>query len=247
VLINTASPGGSTGMTTNIMPSMTLGCGAMAGNITSDNVGPQHLINIKRLAYAVRTADEALKIPTEFKTEPVRPPAPQPVAVQPVAAQPVAAQPARIDRQTVTAAVERYLAQRGISVEGSGGAAPAPAPARVTSSVLANVTSEVVDRFLAARRGNPPTTAPPACPCEPQPAAAQPAGDGCGCGAPQNKPAAQPQPPAPEVVIADFVCENDVRTAIQKGKKIYTGPKTIVTPAARDLGEEHGVLVVAHR
>jgi hypothetical protein len=49
------------------------------------------------------------------------------------------------------------------------------------------------------------------------------------------------------VVISDFVCENDVRTAIQQHKKIYTGPKTIVTPAARDLGEEHGVLVAAER
>ena len=54
VLVNTPAPQGSTGITTNVFPSMTLGCGAVAGNITSDNVGPQHLINIKRLAYAVR-------------------------------------------------------------------------------------------------------------------------------------------------------------------------------------------------
>ena len=54
VLVNTPAPQGSTGITTNVFPSMTLGCGAMAGNITSDNVGPLHLINIKRLAYVVR-------------------------------------------------------------------------------------------------------------------------------------------------------------------------------------------------
>jgi acetaldehyde dehydrogenase (acetylating) len=30
---------------------MSLGCGAYAGNITSDNITPFHLINIKRLAY----------------------------------------------------------------------------------------------------------------------------------------------------------------------------------------------------
>jgi hypothetical protein len=30
---------------------MSLGCGAYAGNITSDNITPLHLINIKRLAY----------------------------------------------------------------------------------------------------------------------------------------------------------------------------------------------------
>lgn len=63
VLVNTAAPQGSTGITTNVFPSMTLGCGAAAGNITSDNVGPQHLYNIKRLAYVVRTPAEAFQTP----------------------------------------------------------------------------------------------------------------------------------------------------------------------------------------
>ncbi len=58
VLVNTSSPQGSVGISTNVQPSMTLGCGAMAGNITSDNVGPQHLINIKRIAWKVNKADE---------------------------------------------------------------------------------------------------------------------------------------------------------------------------------------------
>ena len=35
----------------------------------------------------------------------------------------------------------------------------------------------------------------------------------------------------------DFVCEDDVRRAIQKGEKIYTNARTIITPAARDMGE----------
>ena len=30
---------------------MTLGCGGWGGNITSDNISPRHLLNIKRLAY----------------------------------------------------------------------------------------------------------------------------------------------------------------------------------------------------
>ena len=50
VLVNTPAPQGSTGITTNVFPSMTLGCGAVAGNITSDNVGPHHLINMNQLA-----------------------------------------------------------------------------------------------------------------------------------------------------------------------------------------------------
>ena len=40
VLVNTPAPQGSTGITTGIEPSMTLGCGAIAGNSTGDNIGP---------------------------------------------------------------------------------------------------------------------------------------------------------------------------------------------------------------
>ena len=56
VVANTPTPKGSTGMTTNVFPAMTLGCGAVAGNSTSDNISPLHLINIKRLAYARETS-----------------------------------------------------------------------------------------------------------------------------------------------------------------------------------------------
>jgi hypothetical protein len=34
-----------------------------------------------------------------------------------------------------------------------------------------------------------------------------------------------------------FVCEDDVRQAIKDGRKILVGERTIITPAARDLGE----------
>src|SRR5579871_4275144 len=66
ILVNTPSPQGSTGITTNVFPSMTLGCGAPAGNSTSDNVGPLHLINIKRLAYVVRKPEEAFEMPLDY-------------------------------------------------------------------------------------------------------------------------------------------------------------------------------------
>jgi hypothetical protein len=33
---------------------MTLGCGGWGGNITSDNISPRHLLNIKRLAWELR-------------------------------------------------------------------------------------------------------------------------------------------------------------------------------------------------
>jgi ethanolamine utilization cobalamin adenosyltransferase len=35
----------------------------------------------------------------------------------------------------------------------------------------------------------------------------------------------------------DFVSEDDVKRAIQKGEKIYINARTIITPAARDIGE----------
>ena len=36
----------------------------------------------------------------------------------------------------------------------------------------------------------------------------------------------------------DFVSEDDVRHAFNKGEKIYVTAKTIITPSAKDLGEE---------
>ena len=54
--------------------------------------------------------------------------------------------------------------------------------------------------------------------------------------------AKKPEPPKPEVV--PFVSENDVRVAITKGQRIFVGPKTIITPSARDLASDHeGVLI----
>ncbi len=58
ICVNTSSTHGSVGMTTGVPPSMTLGCGTPGGNITSDNITPLHLINIKRLARETRPIDE---------------------------------------------------------------------------------------------------------------------------------------------------------------------------------------------
>jgi acetaldehyde dehydrogenase (acetylating) len=51
ILVNTPSTHGAIGFTTDLAPSLTLGCGASGGNMTSDNITPLHLINIKRLAF----------------------------------------------------------------------------------------------------------------------------------------------------------------------------------------------------
>ncbi len=54
LLVNTPGAQGGTGITTNLAPALTLGCGAMGGTATSDNVTPMHLLNIRRLAWGVR-------------------------------------------------------------------------------------------------------------------------------------------------------------------------------------------------
>lgn len=57
ILVNTPTALGATGATTNLAPSMTLGCGAKGGNATSDNIGPLNLIDRKRVAYGVKDVD----------------------------------------------------------------------------------------------------------------------------------------------------------------------------------------------
>jgi len=54
MVVNTPAPHGSVGHTTRLFPSMSLGCGTPGGNITSDNISPMHLLNVKRLAYERR-------------------------------------------------------------------------------------------------------------------------------------------------------------------------------------------------
>jgi len=159
VVVNSPSTIGAVGVTTNLQPSMTLGCGAMGGNVTSDNIGPMHLINIKRVAWEVRAMSEG-------KQE-------KHVAL-----------PANIDRETVARIVADFVANQPV-------AAAAPAPSA------------------------PAAPAPPA-------------------------------KPASAIKTVDFVSENDVRMARDRGEKIYIGPKTIITPAARDLAAENDILVMQH-
>jgi acetaldehyde dehydrogenase (acetylating) len=54
IIVNAGTTFGGIGATTAITPSLTLGCGSFGNNITSDNIGVQHLLNIKRMAYAIR-------------------------------------------------------------------------------------------------------------------------------------------------------------------------------------------------
>lgn len=182
ITVNTPTTHGAIGFSTALPPSMTLGCGSWGGNVTSDNVSPLHLMDIKRVA---------------FETRPVKSARPA-VSTQPVAANEPVGAGGKIDRQEIAAIVDRFLAGKRIE----------PAASPLPPSPV--IESEAGSMYTAPA---PPT--PPA-PRE------------------NNKPA----PPSNNGAKAvDFVSEEDVRRAIQKGEKIYITARTIITPAARDIGE----------
>ncbi len=58
LLVNTAGALGGVGATTGLQPALTLGCGAVGGSATSDNVGPLNLINIRRVACGLREVSD---------------------------------------------------------------------------------------------------------------------------------------------------------------------------------------------
>ena len=58
-LVNTPGALGGIGATTNLFPALTLGCGAVGGSSSSNNIGPLDLINIRRVAWGVRDVEGA--------------------------------------------------------------------------------------------------------------------------------------------------------------------------------------------
>jgi acetaldehyde dehydrogenase (acetylating) len=292
ICVNTSAVHGSIGYSTNLFPAMTLGCGAPGGNITSDNIGPQHLMNIKRIAWESRPVQHRT-VPAEerMSAADARPPDGGDVRVAAIAAdakeartganpesggmapsereavtvnsksgnqaqnKPVAAhtEPAakagariaysQLDRSRIAESVGRVLAERGI-VRGSGagltrqtptldgregtfgGSACVPigsAGTGVAASLPREIATEIANRFFRSHHNEVKQPGPSV------PALAE----------------APPRPPAgaPPAESCSFVSENDVRRALARSVKIFIGPKTIVTPAARDLGREHAVFV----
>jgi acetaldehyde dehydrogenase (acetylating) len=167
IVVNSPTTHGSIGLTTGLDPAMTLGCGGYGGNITSDNISPRHLLNIKRLAYELTPAASRLD--------------------KPRAAAPPAA--AGISAAALTRRIDAFLESRGYRAEAAvTAAAPKAAPAPAVST---------------------------------------------------SAPAAGSSPPL------DFVCEDDVRAALVAGRMLVISERAIVTPAARDLGEQHHLFSIA--
>lgn len=60
-VVNTPSTLGGIGASTSLMPSLTLGCGAIGGSATSENVGPLQLMNIKYVAYGRKEMEDIVE------------------------------------------------------------------------------------------------------------------------------------------------------------------------------------------
>jgi acetaldehyde dehydrogenase (acetylating) len=198
IIVNSPATHGSVGLSTGLDPAMTLGCGGYGGNITSDNISPRHLLNIKRLAYEVTPTvsrwDRPGNIPAlaasrvEAKAEPRRwadlPSLP-----------PRAPAPGGIEAAALSRRIDKFLSSRGFQP---------PTDAALHSSAASTDISVQSDFVRVSGRIHSEVDCPP----------------------------------------LDFVCEEDVRRAIQEGRKLSISERAIVTPAARDLGEQHRIFNV---
>jgi acetaldehyde dehydrogenase (acetylating) len=63
IVVNAMGTLGAIGLTTGVMPSLTLGAGGVGGSITGDNITTRHLFNIKRLAYELSAPPAAALVP----------------------------------------------------------------------------------------------------------------------------------------------------------------------------------------
>ena len=77
IAVNTMGTLGTIGLTTKVMPSLTLGSGGIGGSITGDNITVYHLFNVKRLAYETVAPPEAALRPGSVPTGPLFAPDPQ--------------------------------------------------------------------------------------------------------------------------------------------------------------------------
>jgi len=61
-LVNTPAALGGIGASTKLFPALTLGCGAVGGSSTSNNISPLDLINIRRVAWGTEEKTEKPKV-----------------------------------------------------------------------------------------------------------------------------------------------------------------------------------------
>ena len=227
ITVNTPTTHGAIGFSTALPPSMTLGCGSWGGNVTSDNVSPLHLLDIKRVAFEVRPVKSQRPV---VSASTVAAPAPAPAYSQAAAtsppAQPQATSAAgKINREDIAAIVDRFLAGRQPEQPASEARQQPQQSPRASSEIEVEAGSMYAGPGQGRQRqetrqpGNGGRSA-----AADSPRATSASTGNIAQSANGNK-------------TVDFVSEDDVRRAIQKGEKIYINAKTIITPAARDIGE----------
>ena len=113
ICVNTPTTHGSIGLTTGLDPAMTLGCGGFGGNITSDNISPKHLLNIKRVAYELRPAMASLQVPRVPNVPEVLGVLTSGAPALPKA--PARPQPDAISADALTSRIDQFLATRGLA------------------------------------------------------------------------------------------------------------------------------------
>src|SRR5215204_1841051 len=204
VVINSPTTHGAIGFSTDLPPSMTLGCGSWGGNVTSDNVSPIHLLDIKRVAFETkpagsqRSAVSGKSQISDFKLQ--------------SESQEPKTEAQRPKRAEIAAIVDKFLSQK---------LSDTPKTVERRESKIENQTVEDQSPKTEVRNeaSSPVKTI-----------------------IHELKPPAATNGATPSAV--DFVSENDVRQAFEKGEKIYVTAKTIITPAARDLGDEKEIFAV---
>jgi acetaldehyde dehydrogenase (acetylating) len=190
IVINSPTTHGAIGFSTDLSPSMTLGCGSWGGNVTSDNVSPIHLMDVKRVAFETKFVSRPLSVVSRLLQETKD-----------------KGQLTKDDRRKeIAAIVDKFLSQKLSET-------PKEANSE-TIRTIQNQKSEAqneIDSPVKTIIHELKTTS--------------------------EKNGANPKP-------VDFVSETDVRNALDKGEKIYITPKTILTPAARDLGDEKEIFAL---
>jgi acetaldehyde dehydrogenase (acetylating) len=244
VLVNTVSALGAVGYTTSLFPSMTLGCGSLGNNITSDNIGPQHLLNVKRLAYETRPLAGSRQAPAMSASTP-------PSALESRISEfltdrgvlrNAGASPPGAGRNTVVAARGPQSMVTAVAPQSSSDSTSQAPACRSSTPSSGCSTSSTGERDTASGE---PSSAAPAPPRSRSPIAPrlsrQPPAEAAATSKPPAPAEPAPVAPLPSPEVAEFVGEADVREAMAKGEKISIGPATIITPLGRELGEEHGV------
>lgn len=228
IVVNSPTTHGAIGFSTALPPSMTLGCGSWGGNVTSDNVSPLHLLDIKRVAFEVRPVkSKRPAVSTSAATAPLSSSATSSYAPAHVSAprQPQVAASSgagKINREDIAAIVDRFLAGR--QPEESAGEAK---ESRQQSVRASNQTETEAGSMYAG----------PADGGRREAENSSQSGNGGSRPARSASTGNSSQASANGSKTVDFVSEDDVKRAIQKGEKIYINAKTIITPAARDIGE----------